>query len=86
MFIVEDLLSILPSVAVLNPGFKRFRLFRLNKALRLLRYSKSFNLIMSAIRRERRALPTGIITAGYRSELVRPAEDGQRESTEVEKE
>lgn len=86
MFIVDDLLSILPSVAVLNSGFKRFRLFRLNKALRLLRYSKSFNLIISAIRRERRALPTGIITAGYRSELVRPAEDGQRESTEVEKE
>ena len=81
MFIVDDLLSILPSVAVLNSGFKRFRLFRLNKkfkALRLLRYSKSFNLILSAIRRERRALPTGIITAGYRSELAKPEEDGQR--------
>lgn len=86
MFIVDDLLSILPSVTVLNSGFKRFRLFRLNQALRLLRYSKSFNLILSAIRRERRALPTGIMTAGYRSELVKPAEDGQRESTEVEKE
>lgn len=32
------------------------------------------------------ALPTGIMTAGYRSELAKPAEDGQRESTEVEKE
>lgn len=32
VFIVDDLLSILPSVAVLNSGFKRFRLFRLNKA------------------------------------------------------
>ena len=31
-FIVDDLLSILPSVAVLNSGFKRFRLFRLNQA------------------------------------------------------
>lgn len=86
MFIVDNLLFILPSVAVLNSGFKRFRLFRLNQALRLPRYSKSFNLIMSAIRRERRALPTGIITTGYRSELAKPAEDGQRESTEVEKE
>lgn len=32
VFIVDDLLSILPSVAVLNSGFKRFCLFRLNKA------------------------------------------------------
>lgn len=160
-YAIVDLLSILPSVTVLNTGFKLFRLFRLNKAfkaLKLLRYSRSFNLIMSVIRRERRALmavcvlaggyillsalimfqvepdsfatffdviywavvtlttvgygdiyptseigrvvgmlssfmgiaivalPTGIITAGYRSELAKPEEDGQRESTEVEKE
>lgn len=64
MFIVDDLLSILPSVAVLNSGFKRFRLFRLNQALRLPRYSKSFNLIMSAIRRERRALMAVCVLAG----------------------
>ncbi len=32
------------------------------------------------------ALPTGIMTAEYRSELAKPEEDGQRESTEVEKE
>ncbi len=61
---MDDLLSILPSVTVLNFGFKRFRLFRVNQALRLLRYSKSFNLIMSAIRRERRALPAVCVLAG----------------------
>ena len=32
------------------------------------------------------ALPAGIMTAGYRSELAKPEEDRQRESTEVEKE
>lgn len=160
-YAIVDLLSILPSVTVLNTGFKLFRLFRLNKAfkaLKLLRYSRSFNLIVSVVRRERRALmavcvlaggyillsalimfqvepdsfatffdaiywavvtlttvgygdiyptseigrvvgmlssfmgiaivalPTGIITAGYMSELAKPEEDGQRESTEVEKE
>lgn len=59
-YAIVDLLSILPSVTVLNTGFKLFRLFLLNKAfkaLKLLRYFKSFNLIMSVIRRERWALP-----------------------------
>lgn len=32
------------------------------------------------------ALPAGIMTAGYRSELAKPEEDRQKESTEVEKE
>ena len=46
---IVDLLSILPSLVVLNSSFKLFRLLRLNKAfkaLRLLRYSKSFNMIL----------------------------------------
>ena len=66
-YAIVDLLSILPSVTVLNTGFKLFRLFRLNKAfkaLKLLRYSRSFNLIMSVIRRERRALMAVCVLAG----------------------
>lgn len=58
-FAILDLLSILPSLSILNSGFKLFRLLRLNKAfktLRLLRYSKSFNLIVMVVRKERKAL------------------------------
>ena len=42
-YAIVDMLSILPSLTVLNGGFKLFRLFRLNKvlkALKFLRYSK----------------------------------------------
>ena len=66
-FAIVDLLSILPSLTVLNSGFKLFRLFRLNKAfkaLRLLRYSKSFNMIISVIKRERRGLYAVCVLAG----------------------
>ncbi len=66
-FAIVDLLSILPSVTVLNAGFKLFRLFRLNKvfkALKLLRYSKSFNMILSVIKRERRGLYAVCVLAG----------------------
>ena len=62
-----DLLSILPSLVVLNSSFKLFRLLRLNKAfkaLRLLRYSKSFNMILSVVQRERQALITVCVLAG----------------------
>nr|MBP3598075.1 ion transporter [Eubacterium sp.] len=66
-FAVVDLLSILPSLSVLGPGFKMFRLFRLGKAfraLRLLRYSKSFELIARAVKREREALGAVCVLAG----------------------
>jgi len=66
-FAIVDLLSILPSLTVLNSGFKLFRLFRLNKAfkaLRLLRYSKSFNLILSVIKKEKKGLYAVCILAG----------------------
>ena len=66
-FAIVDLLSILPSITVLNPGFKLFRLFRLNKAfkaLKLLRYSKSFSLILSVMKRERKGLLAVCILAG----------------------
>ena len=64
---IVDLLSILPSLVVLNSSFKLFRLLRLNKAfkaLRLLRYSKSFNMILSVVQRERQALITVCVLAG----------------------
>lgn len=67
LFAIVDLLSILPSVTILNSGFKLFRLFRLNKvfkALKLLRYSKSFDLIISVVKREKKALLAVCILAG----------------------
>ncbi len=69
LFAIVDLLSILPSLNVLNSGFKLFRLFRLNKAfkaLKLLRYSKSFNLILSVIKREKKGLyAVCVLASGY---------------------
>ena len=67
LYAIIDILSILPSVTVLNSGFKLLKLFRLGKAfkaLKLLRYSKSFNLIVSVVREERRALMAVCILAG----------------------
>ena len=66
-FGIVDLLSILPSLTALGAGFKLFRLFRLNralKALKFLRYSRSFELILNVIRRERRALAAVCVLAG----------------------
>ena len=66
-FALVDLLSVLPSLTVLNSGFKLFRLFRLGKsfkALRLLRYSKSFNLIISVIKKEKKGLFAVCVLAG----------------------
>lgn len=66
-FGIVDLLSILPSLTVLGAGFKLFRLFRLNKALKalkFLRYSRSFELILNVVRRERRALAAVCVLAG----------------------
>jgi len=66
-FAIVDLLSILPSLTVLNSGFKLFRLLRLNKAFKafkLLRYSKSFNLIISVIKKEKKGLFAVCILAG----------------------
>jgi voltage-gated potassium channel len=66
-YAIIDLLSILPSLSVLNNGFKLFKLFRLNKtfrAFKLLRYSKNFNLIVSVIKKESRALISVCVLAG----------------------
>jgi len=69
LFAIMDLLSILPSLTALNSGFKLLRILRLNKALkvlRVLRYSKSFNRIVTIIKKEREALgAVGLLAAGY---------------------
>lgn len=59
---IIDLLSILPSFILLNKGLKLLRLFRMAKALRVLRvlkflrYSKSFDIIISVMKRSKESL------------------------------
>lgn len=59
---IIDLLSILPSVASLNKGFRLLRIFRLTRAFRvfrifrILRYSKSFKIITAVFRKQKAAL------------------------------
>jgi voltage-gated potassium channel len=59
---IIDLLSILPSVTVLNSSFKLLRILRLIRAFRVfrvfkvLRYSKSFRIIISVFKRQRASL------------------------------
>lgn len=67
LFAIVDLLSILPSLTVLNSVFKVLRIFRLNKAfktLKFLRYSKSFNLIASVVKKQKRSLLAVCYLAG----------------------
>lgn len=57
-----DLLSILPSITVLNNGFRLLKLFRLLRTLKVLRafkflrYSKSFDIIASVFRKQKKVL------------------------------
>ena len=59
---IIDLLSILPSISILNSGFKLFKLFRLLRTLKVLRafkflrYSKSFEIIASVFRKQKKVL------------------------------
>ena len=59
---IIDLLSILPSIALLNESFKLLRIIRLVRAFRVfrifkvLRYSKSFRIIMTVFKKEKEAL------------------------------
>ena len=61
-FAVIDLLSILPSLTVLNSGFKLLKLFRLMRALKVfrtfkfLRYSKNFEIITGVFKKQKRIL------------------------------
>ena len=59
---IIDLLSILPTLSVLHPGFKLFRLFRIFRTFRIFRvfkafrYSKSFSIIAEVIKNSKEAL------------------------------
>lgn len=59
---IIDLLSILPSVTVLNNGFRLLKLFRLLRTLKVLRafkflrYSKSFDVIASVFKKQKKVL------------------------------
>jgi len=68
-FAIVDVLSILPSITLINPSFKLFRLIRLGKAfrvLKILRYSKSFSRILNAVKRERESLiAVCVLAIGY---------------------
>lgn len=65
-----DLLSILPSVTVLNDGLKLLKLFRLLRtmrvlrAFRLVRYSRSVRMITAVFRKQKEALLTVLTLAG----------------------
>lgn len=60
-FAIVDLLSILPSIVVINKAFKLFRITRFFKILRvfkLIRYSKNIQILMRVLRKERQILLT----------------------------
>ena len=69
---IVDLLSILPTITLLNESFKLFRLFRMARAARVLRvikamrYSASFRIISGVVKRSKNALSAVLVlAAGY---------------------
>lgn len=67
-----DLISILPSLTVLNDGFRLFKIFRLLRTFRvfrifkIVRYSKSITVILSVFRKQKESLLTiCIISISY---------------------
>lgn len=59
---IIDLVSILPSITILNNGLKLLKIFRLFRALKVfrtfkfLRYSKSFEIIVEVFRKQKKIL------------------------------
>ena len=68
-FAIIDLLTILPSFTPVYKAFKVLKLLRVARTLRafkLLRYSKSFNIIVNVIKREKEALgAVGVFAFAY---------------------
>lgn len=66
---VIDLLSILPSITLLNSSFKLLKIFRLFKSLRLLkilklvRYSKSITMICNVFKKQKETFITILVMA-----------------------
>ena len=67
---IIDLVSILPSISVLNSGFRLLKLFRLLRTLKVLRafkflrYSKSFDIIASVFKKQKKVLSAVATMAG----------------------
>ena len=59
---IIDLISILPSLTILNSGFRLLKLFRLLRTLKVLRafkflrYSKSFDIILGVFKKQKKVL------------------------------
>ena len=59
---IIDLISILPSITILNGGFRLFKLIRLIRTLKVLRtfkflrYSKSFEIIVNVFKKQKKVL------------------------------
>lgn len=68
---IIDLLSILPGLSILAPGFKIFRVTRLLRLLRILRlfkfirYTDKIQILGKVIRKERKVLLTVLIIAAF---------------------
>ncbi len=65
-----DLLSILPSLTVMNDGLKLFKLFRLIRTMKVfrtfkfIRYSKSFDIIANVFKKQKKVLSAVVTLAG----------------------
>ncbi len=69
---IIDLLSILPSISLLNSGFKLFKLFRLFRTFRVfrvfkvMRYSKSIQIIIQVLKNTKENfIAVGILAVAY---------------------
>ena len=69
---IIDLVSILPSLSILNRGFKMLRVLRMFRAMRVLRvfkfvrYSKNIQIILNVIKRSKKPLLTvGMLALAY---------------------
>lgn len=69
---IIDLLSILPSLSIINKGFKALRVLRMIRAMRVfrvfkaLRYSKSFRIIGNVLKSSRESLiAVSVLAFGY---------------------
>ncbi|MCI5918858.1 MAG: ion transporter [Roseburia sp.] len=66
---IIDLFSILPSITILNPGFRLLKLFRLVRTFRIfkfIRYSKSIRVILNVLKKEKDVLlAVGYLALGY---------------------
>lgn len=72
IYAVIDIISILPSVSILNNGFKLLRIFRMARAFRvfrvfkMLRYSKSVKIIASVFKKSKESLiAVGTLAIAY---------------------